>query len=143
MSETPQAGWYPDPNDASQQRYWDGNAWTEHTAAGAAQAPAAAAASPSFSTSPGMGATGQAPDTWLWQSIVATVLCCLPLGIAGIVNAAKANSLVGAGDYAGAQVAAAQAKKWTLWSAGVGVAGILLYVVFAVVMVAGAGFSSF
>ena len=26
------AGWYPDPNDASQQRYWDGSAWTEHTA---------------------------------------------------------------------------------------------------------------
>ena len=23
------AGWYPDPNDASQQRYWDGSQWTE------------------------------------------------------------------------------------------------------------------
>ena len=23
------AGWYPDPDDASQLRYWDGNAWTE------------------------------------------------------------------------------------------------------------------
>ena len=26
------AGWYPDPNDAAKQRYWDGSAWTEHTA---------------------------------------------------------------------------------------------------------------
>jgi uncharacterized RDD family membrane protein YckC len=25
-------GWYPDPSDASQQRYWDGVAWTEATA---------------------------------------------------------------------------------------------------------------
>ena len=25
------AGWYPDPDDASIQRYWDGSAWTEHT----------------------------------------------------------------------------------------------------------------
>jgi hypothetical protein len=26
------AGWYPDPQAAGQQRYWDGNAWTEHQA---------------------------------------------------------------------------------------------------------------
>jgi uncharacterized RDD family membrane protein YckC len=25
-------GWYPDPSDASQQRYWDGAAWTDATA---------------------------------------------------------------------------------------------------------------
>jgi DNA uptake protein ComE-like DNA-binding protein len=25
-----QAGWYPDPYDGSQMRYWDGSAWTEH-----------------------------------------------------------------------------------------------------------------
>lgn len=24
------AGWYPDPYDGSQMRYWDGSAWTEH-----------------------------------------------------------------------------------------------------------------
>jgi uncharacterized protein DUF2510/uncharacterized protein DUF4190 len=24
------AGWYPDPSDASHDRYWDGGAWTEH-----------------------------------------------------------------------------------------------------------------
>ncbi|HVV77509.1 MAG TPA: DUF2510 domain-containing protein [Mycobacteriales bacterium] len=35
----PPAGWYPDPQDATQQRYWDGAAWTGHTAAAGAATP--------------------------------------------------------------------------------------------------------
>src|SRR3954452_19944965 len=31
MTSTP-AGWFPDPEDPSQQRYWDGTAWTDHRA---------------------------------------------------------------------------------------------------------------
>ena len=33
------AGWYPDPNGAPLQRYWDGSAWTENTAPAAPAAP--------------------------------------------------------------------------------------------------------
>ena len=29
MTQTP-AGWYPDPHDATQFRYWDGAQWTDH-----------------------------------------------------------------------------------------------------------------
>ena len=29
---SPPAGWYPDPGRPGGQRYWDGAAWTEHTA---------------------------------------------------------------------------------------------------------------
>src|SRR5918997_5102824 len=29
MTQTP-AGWFPDPQDPTQYRYWDGTAWTEH-----------------------------------------------------------------------------------------------------------------
>jgi uncharacterized protein YbjQ (UPF0145 family) len=34
-------GWYPDPQTSGQLRYWDGNAWTEHTQAGGEAAPPA------------------------------------------------------------------------------------------------------
>ena len=30
MTQTPAAGWFVDPEDATQFRYWDGSAWTEH-----------------------------------------------------------------------------------------------------------------
>jgi hypothetical protein len=33
---TTPAGWYPDPEDASSLRYWDGDAWTEHGSPAAA-----------------------------------------------------------------------------------------------------------
>jgi hypothetical protein len=40
MNDGPPAGWYPDPNDAQRARYWNGSAWTAHTAdRGEAQRP--------------------------------------------------------------------------------------------------------
>jgi uncharacterized protein YxjI len=30
MTQTPPAGWYPDPSGAFHQRYWNGATWTEH-----------------------------------------------------------------------------------------------------------------
>lgn len=30
MTQTPAAGWFVDPQDPTQFRYWDGSAWTEH-----------------------------------------------------------------------------------------------------------------
>ena len=47
------AGWYPDPQAEGQQRYWDGNAWTEH------QAPVAQAQQPGQSTQPAWSAPQQ------------------------------------------------------------------------------------
>jgi hypothetical protein len=32
VESLPAADWYPDPNNATQYRYWDGTAWTEHIA---------------------------------------------------------------------------------------------------------------
>lgn len=50
---------------------------------------------------------------YLWQSIVATIMCCLPFGVVGIVYAAKVDGLVAQGDIPGAQAAAKSAKMWT------------------------------
>ncbi|WP_376784142.1 DUF2510 domain-containing protein [Demequina capsici] len=31
VSQSPEAGWYNDPNDPSTSRWWDGANWTDHT----------------------------------------------------------------------------------------------------------------
>ena len=52
---------------------------------------------------------GQGPqkvDNFLVPSILATIFCCLPTGIAAIVFAAQVNTKVAQGDYAGAQASA-------------------------------------
>jgi len=36
---SPSADWYPDPSGNGGQRYWDGNAWTDHVRAPAPAAP--------------------------------------------------------------------------------------------------------
>ena len=66
------------------------------------------------------------PKSWLVESILATIFCCLPFGIAGIVNAAKVESKFAQGDLEGADRASANAKQWTLISAALGVLVVLL-----------------
>lgn len=147
MSDTPPAGWYPDPQDANRQRYWDGNAWTEHTADATPQAAdgggmttGATAASTGRAT---MATSSSSPDTWTWQSIVATIFCCNVLGVVGVLNAGRAEQAVKAGDMAAANRYAASAKKWTLWSAGIMLVLGLLYFLFIMVVVGSSGFNDF
>ncbi len=75
------------------------------------------------------------PKTWLVESILVTLFCCLPFGIAGIVNASKVESKYYAGDVEGANRASAEAKKWTTVGVWIGVAVGILY--FIAMMVAG------
>lgn len=78
----------------------------------------------------------QAPiQTYLWQSIVVTLLCCLPFGIVGIVNAAKVDGLIKSGNTDAARAASEAAKKWTTIGFIVGLVFQLLYV--GLVVVAG------
>lgn len=60
-------------------------------------------------------------------SILCTLLCCLPLGIVGIVYAAKINSLQKIGDYAGAKEAAKKAKLFTIIGA---VGGLIISIIY-------------
>jgi len=70
-------------------------------------------------------------------AILSTLFCCLPLGIVSIINAAKVNGLLAAGDIAGARDAADKAKKWAIYAAVAGIIVTVLYIV--LVMVLGVG----
>ena len=67
------------------------------------------------------------PKNWLVESILVTLFCCLPFGIAGIVNAAKVESRFYAGDFVGANKSSGDAKKWTMVALGLGIAFWLVY----------------
>lgn len=84
---------------------------------------------------------GQPPANNLVWAILTTVFCCLPAGVVSIVYAAQVNGKWASGDVAGAQKASANAKRWAIISAAVGVVVIVLYVIFAVVL-AGSNSSS-
>ena len=77
------------------------------------------------------------PKNWLVESILVTVLCCLPFGIAGIINASKVEVLFLSGDIAGANKAAADAKKWTMYGLFAGLAIIVLYFLFILLAING------
>jgi hypothetical protein len=51
-------------------------------------------------------------DNNMTMSII-SIFLFWPLAIPAIINASKVNSLVAVGDYAGAQAAAAESKKWS------------------------------
>ncbi len=78
------------------------------------------------------------PKNWLVESILVTIFCCLPFGIAGIVFATQVNSKWAAGDYNGAMQASKDAGKWTKIGFFVGL-GIILYLIAVFVF----GFSAF
>jgi len=69
------------------------------------------------------------PSNYLVWAILATIFCCLPLGIVAIVFSAQVNSKWNAGDYAGAQESSAKAKQWTIITAIVGVVVSVLYII--------------
>lgn len=53
------------------------------------------------------------PKSWLVESILVTLFCCLPFGIAGIVYACKVSSEYSAGNYEAALKDSQSAGKWT------------------------------
>lgn len=59
------------------------------------------------------------PNNLVW-AILATLFCCLPLGIVSIVYAAKVDSLVASGNIAAARDAADRARNWAIAAAVVG-----------------------
>ena len=83
------------------------------------------------------------PDSNLVWAILTTLLCCLPFGIVAIVYASKVDSLYAAAQYAEAQQASDNAKKWSILAAIVGALVIVGYIVLVVFMGVLAGSSGY
>ena len=90
---------------------------------------------------PGYGAPGGyplagKPDNNLVWAIVTTLLCCLPLGVVAIIKSSSVDKLWAAGDVAGAQAAAEEAKRWSVWGMIAGGIWTLLVVIGTVILFA-------
>lgn len=72
------------------------------------------------------------PSNHLVGAILSTIFCCPPLGIVGIVYAAKVNPLCDAGDHQGATNAAQKAKTWTIASV---IAGLIASIIYAIILI--------
>jgi hypothetical protein len=89
---------------------------------------------PPLASSPLSAATPSLPSdappdipNHLAEAIVATLLCCLPLGIVAIVYSSQVNSKLLEGDIEGAQAASNKASMWSGISFGAGFLFILVY----------------
>jgi hypothetical protein len=66
-------GWYPNPADATQLRWWDGNAWTDHTA-------------PIPAWQPGWDIAPQQPKRRIWPWVVFPILAVMVVvGVAAAI----------------------------------------------------------
>ncbi len=74
------------------------------------------------------------PNTYLWLGILTTILCCLPMGIVSIVYAAKVDSYWYNGNIDAARDSSLKARNWGIASA---VSAIAIYVIYAILIVAG------
>ena len=86
---------------------------------------------------PSSGAPASVPN-YLVPAII-SLFCCLPIGIVGVIFAAQVNGKVAAGDTAGALDAAKKAKMFSFIAIGLGILGIVGYVLFVVIMGVGMG----
>jgi hypothetical protein len=73
------------------------------------------------------------PDSFLVWSILCTIFCCLPFGIAAIVNSSRVDSRWHVGDYEGSRRAASNARTWFWWSLGTGLVVQVIYIILVVV----------
>ena len=73
--------------------------------------------------------TNVCPKTWLAESILVTIFCCLPFGIVGIVNASKVSALYAQGRYSEAEMRSANAKKWVKIAFIIGIVWIVITII--------------
>jgi hypothetical protein len=82
---------------------------------------------------------GSAPVPNYMVPAIISIFCCWPLAIPAIIFAVQVNNKVQAGDIAGAQDASKKAKMFSFIAIGLGVLGIVCYVI---MMILGVGLSA-
>jgi len=88
-------------------------------------------------TPPPAGGSATVPN-YMVPAII-SIFCCWPLAIPAIIFAAQVNNKVAAGDVAGAEDSSKKAKMFSFIAIGLGVLGILIYVI---MLVLGVGLSA-
>ena len=71
---------------------------------------------------------GSKPPTYMVNSVLVTLLCCLPLGIVAIVHSSRVTSLYDAGAYENALRESREAKKWGNYALFSGIVINLLFI---------------
>jgi hypothetical protein len=71
-------------------------------------------------------------DNNMMMSIV-SIFLFWPLAIPAIINSSKVNPLLQQGDYAGAQAAAAESKKWSKLALIIGIIGWIIGIICCIV----------
>ena len=80
------------------------------------------------------------PNNNLVLAIICTAFCCMPIGVYAIIKASEVNNLYNTQQYAQAEKAAADAKKWSIIGICISGVFIVLYLLFYIVMlIAAAG----
>jgi len=89
-------------------------------------------------TPPPAGGGSATVPNYMVPAII-SIFCCWPLAIAAIIFAVQVNNKVQAGDIAGAQDASKKAKMFSFIAIGIGLLGVVCYVV---MMILGVGLSA-
>ena len=76
---------------------------------------------------PPMDAPANVPN-YLVPAILATLFCCLPVGVVSIIFATQVNSKVAAGDIQGALAASKSAKLWLIVSVCLGLVVVVVVI---------------
>jgi hypothetical protein len=82
-------------------------------------------------TPPPAGGGSATVPNYMVPAII-SIFCCWPLAIPAIIFAAQVNGKAQAGDVAGAQDSSKKAKMFSFIAIGLGLAGILIYIIMIV-----------